>query len=146
MFCYPFISPYHPFVAFNMWHCYKGLLTSEWYKFWKTLHWFLNKGVRCLFFVFCISQSKKFLPELGFCQPKNLILLNSTTRAKLEHMGLDARKPVFEGLRKTKALTSLRIRTDWSATPLLFAYWKVSYLNLLQAKFQVLSRRGPYHS
>ena len=28
------------------------------------------------------------------------------------HMGLDARKPVFGGLRTTKAQTSLRIRAD----------------------------------
>ena len=56
----------------------------------------------------------------------------------LEHMGLGARKPVFGGLRTTKAQTSLRIRAVWSA-PLLFAYWKVSYLDLLQAKFQFSS-------
>ena len=49
-------------------------------------------------------------------------------------MGLEARKPVFSGLRTTKAQTSLRIRAVWSA-PLLFAYWKESYLNLLQAEF-----------
>ena len=42
-------------------------------------------------------------------------------------MGLDARKPVFWGLRTTKTQTSLRI------------HWKVSYLNLLQAKFQYSS-------
>ena len=39
-------------------------------------------------------------------------------------MGLVARKPVFGGLRTTKAQTSLRIRAVWSA-PLLFAlFWK----------------------
>ena len=53
------------------------------------------------------------------------------------YMGLDARKPVFGGLRTTQAQTSLSFRTDWSA-PVLFAYWKV-YLNLLQAKFQYSS-------
>ena len=47
-------------------------------------------------------------------------------------MGLDARKPVFGGLRTAKAQTSLRIRAVWSA-PFLFAYW-----NLLLAKFQIL--------
>ena len=52
-------------------------------------------------------------------------------------MGLDARKPVFGGLWTTKAQTSLRIRAAWSV-PLLFANWKVSYLDLLQAKFQFL--------
>ena len=55
------------------------------------------------------------------------------------NMGLGARKPVFSGWRTTKAQTSLGIPAVWSA-PLLFAYWKVSYLNLLQAKFQFSSK------
>ena len=54
-------------------------------------------------------------------------------------MSIDASKPVFGGLRTAKAQTSLRIPSVWSA-PLLFAYWKVSYLNLLQPKFQFLAR------
>ena len=49
-------------------------------------------------------------------------------------MGLDARKPVLNGLRTTQAQTSLRIRAVWSA-PLLFAFWKLSYVDLLQVKF-----------
>ena len=53
-------------------------------------------------------------------------------------MGLVARKPVFGGLRITKAQTSLRVRAVWSA-PLLFAYWKVSYLYLLQGNFRFSS-------
>ena len=44
------------------------------------------------------------------------------------NMGLDAWKPVFGGLRTIQAQTSLRIRAVWSA-PLLFAYWKVLYLD-----------------
>ena len=48
-------------------------------------------------------------------------------------MGLNTRKAVFGASRTTKAQTSLRIRADWSA-PLLFAFWKVSYVDL-QAKF-----------
>ena len=51
-----------------------------------------------------------------------------------DYFGIDARKPVFGDLRTTKAQTSLHIHADWSA-PLLFAFWKVSYLNLLRAKF-----------
>ena len=47
-------------------------------------------------------------------------------------------KHVFGDLRTTKAQTSLRICADCSA-PLLFAYWKVSYPNLLRAKFQFSS-------
>ena len=38
----------------------------------------------------------------------------------------------------TKEQTSLHIRVVWSA-PLLIAHWKVSYLDLLQAKFQLSS-------
>ena len=53
-------------------------------------------------------------------------------------MGLDARKPVFGGLQTTKSQTSLRIHTVRSA-PLLFVYWKVLYLDLLQAKFHISS-------
>ena len=51
----------------------------------------------------------------------------------IHHMGHDARKPVFRCLWITLAQTSLRIRAVWSA-PLLFAFWKVSYVNLLQVK------------
>ena len=53
-------------------------------------------------------------------------------------MGLDARKPVLGGWRTTKAQTSLRLRTV-SSVHLLFAYWKVIYLDLLQAKFRFYS-------
>ena len=48
-------------------------------------------------------------------------------------MGPDVRKPVFSGLRTTKAQTSLCIRTVWSA-PLSLAYWKLSNIGLLRAK------------
>ena len=54
------------------------------------------------------------------------------------YMGLVARKPVFGGLRTTKAQTSLPIRAVWSA-PLLFAFLKAPYLSLLQAKSQFSS-------
>ena len=50
------------------------------------------------------------------------------------YMGLYARKPFFAGFWTTKAQFSLCIHTVWSA-PLLFAYRKVSYQNLLQMKF-----------
>ena len=59
-------------------------------------------------------------------------------------MGLNARKPVFCGFRRAKAHTSLPIRAFRSA-PLLFSYWKVSYQDLLRAKFYFsssLSSRG----
>ena len=54
-------------------------------------------------------------------------------------MAHDVRKPVFDGVRTTKAQTSLGIRAVWLA-PLLFAFWKVPYLSMLQAKFQFLAR------
>ena len=51
---------------------------------------------------------------------------------------LVARNLSSGGLRTTLAQTSLCIRAVWSA-PLLFAFWKVSYLDLLRAKFQFSS-------
>ena len=56
----------------------------------------------------------------------------------LIYIVLDVRKPVFGGLQAIKAQTSLPIRAVWSA-PLLFTFWKVSYQNLLQVKFQFSS-------
>ena len=53
-------------------------------------------------------------------------------------MGLDARKPVFGSLRTIQAQTNLRIRAAWSA-PLLFALWKVSYVNMLHVNFNFLA-------
>ena len=55
-----------------------------------------------------------------------------------ENLGLHARKPVLGGVRPTKAQTSLRIRANWS-TPLLFAFLKEPYLDLLHANFQFSS-------
>ena len=45
-------------------------------------------------------------------------------------------KPVFDS--SAKVQTSLCIWVVWSV-PLLFAYWKVSYLNLLRVKFHFLA-------
>ena len=42
-------------------------------------------------------------------------MLNNVMSLTLDKMGLDARKPVFGGLRTSKAQTSLRIRAVWSA-------------------------------
>ena len=84
--------------------------------------------------------------EVCHFQPHKLMICPPSTRGRkniLEqihwlYMGLLVTKPVFGGLRTTKVQTSLRIGADWSA-PLLFAYWKVSYLNLLQANFNILA-------
>ena len=59
-------------------------------------------------------------------------------RTKIYDTGLDTTKPVFGGLQTTQAQTSLPIRSVWSAL-LLFTYWKVPYVNLLQVKFQFSS-------
>ena len=53
-------------------------------------------------------------------------------------MVLGATKPVFVGLRTTKACTSLRICTVGSAS-WLFGCCKLSYLDLLLPKFQFSS-------
>ena len=50
--------------------------------------------------------------------------------AFLQYLGPRREKTCLWGLRQTKAQTSLRIHTDWSV-PLLFIFWKVSYLILL---------------
>ena len=57
-------------------------------------------------------------------------------------MGCNARKPVIGGLRTRKVQTSLRIRADRLAS-LLFAFWKVSYVNLIQVKFQFSRSETP---
>ena len=64
------------------------------------------------------------------CQ--NATLLEITCRSSF---GPRRGKPVFGGLQTTQAQTSLRIRAVWSA-PLLFLLGKVSYVILLQVKFQ----------
>ena len=56
-------------------------------------------------------------------------------KCKLGLYGPQCRKPVFLGMQTIKEQTSLHVCAVWSA-PLLFAYCNVSYLNLLQAKFQ----------
>ena len=62
---------------------------------------------------------------------------NTNSYIGLPNMGLDARKPVFGGLRTTKAQTSLGCAFWWA--PLLFANWKLSYLDLLRANFNFLA-------
>ena len=55
-----------------------------------------------------------------------------------KYMGLDARKPVFGGVVNNKGADQPAHPRGLSA-PLLLAYWKVSYLDLLGAKFQFSS-------
>ena len=68
----------------------------------------------------------------------NISLKTDQNNMGQQEMGLVARKPVFGGLRTTKAQTSLCIRRVWLA-PLLFTYWKVAYLDLLRTNFSFLS-------
>ena len=69
---------------------------------------------------------------------ESLFTETSIIMSKQHRKGLDVRKPVFGGLGTTQAQTSLRIRAVWSA-PLLFAFWKILYVNFLQVKFQFSS-------
>ena len=90
---------------------------------WSIFEWPFYKGFTVVFFLFIAYFLKDF---------------NWTYPIIYRYMGLFARKPVFRGLQTTKRQTSLRICAVWSA-PLLFAFWKVPYLGLLQAKFQISS-------
>ena len=54
----------------------------------------------------------------------------------LYHMGLDASKTVFGGLRITQAQTSLRIRAVWSA-PLLFAFLDSTMIDLAKGEISI---------
>ena len=60
--------------------------------------------------------------------------LSDQATKRNDYMGYDPRKPAFGGLRTQQGQTSLRIRAVWSA-PLLLAFWKVPYVNLLLVKF-----------
>ena len=87
---------------------------------------------KLFFYLFlCIFHPNYSPEEDAFCLTKNENIFVSLQK----HLGLNARKPVFGGLRTTKAQISLRICAVWSA-PLIFAYWNVGYLDLLRAKFQ----------
>ena len=70
-------------------------------------------------------------------RPSNKFV-DSITKINSSYMGRNARKPVFGGLGTTQAQTSLRICTVWLA-PLSFAFWKVSYVNLLRWNFNFLA-------
>ena len=52
----------------------------------------------------------------------------------LYHMGLDARKPVFGGLRTINLGTDQPVHSCSLTALLLLTYWKASYQNLLIAK------------
>ena len=57
---------------------------------------------------------------------------------KKNNIWASERESLSWGVQKTNAQTSLRISVDWSA-PFSFAFWEVSFLELLQVKFQFSS-------
>ena len=74
-----------------------------------------------------------FRPSLSYhlsLRPVFCLYLSGSLRQVLLYMGHDARKPDFGGLR-TNPSSLIR--------HLLLAYWKVSYLDLLQAKSNFLA-------
>ena len=101
-------------------------------------HWYPGSGV----VLDCIdswSLHPYLLTEtLSYSQYFNPLYSDGFSYSYWYNMGLAVRKPIFGGLRTTKEQTSLCIRAVWSA-PLLFAYCKVSYPGLIQAKFQFSS-------
>ena len=83
----------------------------------------------------CASYPRKGVNWCGWCPCtykliKNLIMI-AVYKVRAAHLGLNARKPVLWGLPTIQAQTGLHIGAVWSA-PLLFALWKVSYVNLPQ--------------
>ena len=88
--------------------------------------------------VACKQQSLVKVKHVHLCSLISAIVICWLQYIVLYYMGLDQRKPVFGGMRTTQVQTSLRIRTVWSA-PFLLAFWKESYVNLLQVIFQFSS-------
>ena len=64
------------------------------------------------------------------------LLADDKSCSELDQMGLDVRKPVLGGLRTTQAQNLSSGGGGLRTAPLLFTFWKVSYVNLLQVKFQ----------
>ena len=103
------------------------------YDFWSGSILFAFTQIRLLqVHIVCFHENKnQIVPDLKV--PFNICIKHKKQTAFSGHkMGFKARKPVIGVLRTTKVQTSLCIHTVWLA-PLLFPYWKVSYLNLLQA-------------
>ena len=112
------------------------ILTRQWNNISMVFRWWFYNGSRTnqiqnhsmwVYIVFAADVSITCASTSGFWYISHM------------HMGLDARKPVFSGVRTTKTQTSLRIRAVWSAH--LFACRKVSYLDRppLNAYADVLS-------
>ena len=114
---------------------------------------FLQTSTAMLWTMYCLAknpdiqeklynETQKALGENGEITADNIskltyvkAVLKETFRYILNNTVINKRKPVFRGLRTSKGQTSLRISAVGSAH-LLFPYWKVSYLNLLQGLFK----------
>ena len=87
---------------------------------WPNVYWnnfvYINRIIDWYLKVLLPEQKSLALDRLVTRMPTNIPLV-----FRWVYIGLGARKPVFGALRTTKAQTSLRIRTVWSA-PLLFAF------------------------
>ena len=97
---------------------------------WNSLTGEVSRQEKC----FQNSYLERYIISYGV---RNLIL-RSHEGIHTTYLGPRKGKLVFGGLQTTKAQTSLRIRAVCSA-PLLFANFKVSYLDLLRPKFQFSS-------
>ena len=114
------------------------------------LGWTSNKqGIKCLAQGHNAGTPLRLQPATPWSRVKNSTTdplcslasgVNLVQQSDLvsHHLRLAVRKPFFGGLWTTRVQTSLHICAVWSA-PLLFAYCKVSYPCLIQAKFQFSS-------
>ena len=93
-----------------------------WYGWCKVGHRFFRCKIVNIFllisFNMCFGDQKNRLIETVLLSTHNICFVWEIRKLFLiqhSYLTLDARKPVFRGLRTTKAQTSLRIRAVWSA-------------------------------
>ena len=100
---------------------------------------YINKNVRdqVQYFFFFSHQLLTFIANVCLVY-LSVHRIETVVWASKYDFGLVARKPVFGGLWSTQSQTSLRISAVWSA-PLLFAFWKVSNVNMLHVNFNLLA-------
>ena len=107
--------------------------------FWKS--WRQNQKVGLKWYKSGVNENPvnsdfqvKYTEQPSVCSHWSSGLFGTARADKLIRNGPCQEKTCLPCLGTTEVQTSLRICADWSA-PLLFAYWKVSYLDLLWAKF-----------
>ena len=79
------------------------------------------------------SESKLFDTLMEILRHENL---PRRQRVNRKYLGLNVRKPVFRDLQTTEAQTSMCICAVWPV-PLLFVYWKVSYLEVTTSEISI---------